>query len=394
MLLDKLRLLRCSSITCRGRLELDTDTAQIYDNHVLQGDLSCIQCGKKYSVVEIEKVGIPNLLPPIFQRYLESGFISRSKLLKSMNEEEQQIVKQIAASEKMAPGYLRYVVDYRSATSAAYYYERYEDLVLRDILERCFDEKRKVVLIELGSGPGRYLVQYGAKVSKRKDACLDFRTVEDIKRFYAYDKRYDDYLKLIIGVDFSQRMIRDALRWLTTNKLDELVYTDRILQVLGIAQHLNLSFEGTEYQDCTKVVACVFQTLGNQVTHELQIKLLEKMKEIASSNGIVVVSVFSKEVFSDYLEKYYGKITKSIGKIIFNRKDLDNAVVRTKKGVYSRWMTENELLDLLIRAGFQAENIEVKTGVRLPLFKEDFDYVPEGEQEKIQKRGIIATVKQ
>jgi SAM-dependent methyltransferase len=301
------------------------------------------------------------------------------------------LVEEIKAAENMASGYRRYVADFcGSAPSSATGFEKYEDLMLRKIIDQYVKNNKKLVFIEVGSGPGRYLLRYGAKISTNKDSCKKYRDHADLQRFYKYDKDYEENLQLIIGIDFSESMIKNAQEWLKENDLQNLVYNDRILQIIADIQNLNLSFKDTPYEHSYKVVACLFQTIGNQLNHQLRVNLVKKMMELVKPYGTILISAFHKDVFSEFIPKYYQKIIPSIGKITFI--DKEKGTLKTKKGVFSHWFSPEEIKNILRDANINKNKITIKTGNDLPLFRKDVDYVSLGDQEDIRKRAIFAII--
>lgn len=409
MRLEDLEILRCPLDS--SRLVLDKDSAHLINDYVDKGKLFCQAQNHQF---HFEK-GVPHLITPAIREQLEWEMRkSRFFLLRKrrgpapeekgilLSEEDSHLIKQIQAMDKMASGYRKYVVDsFEFAPNSAVFYERYEDLWVRDLVQKNMKKSKEegvgVVLIEVGSGPGRYLIQYGGKIKSDKFACEKYRNHPDMGRFYSYDKEYANNLKLIVGIDFSQEMINSALQWIHENNLDDLLYEGRILMLKAIAQYLELSFDSTPFKDSYKVVTCVFQTLGNQLDRNLQVKMLRKMCEFAKPHGTILVSVFNKDVFLEYLPKYYEKIEPSIGEIISSEKERELATLRTKWGVYSRWFHEMELRNLFIEASRVAPfgklaDVEIKSGDKLPLFAKDTDYLSREVQKAVRRRGIIATV--
>lgn len=402
MLVSSLDFIRCP-VCGKGRLAVDRSRSRILDNVILEGILYCVECEEEYEVLN----GFPNLLSKKIKQALR---IERTKKriqaikklqeiisFRRLTESEKNIVDQIIASDNMAPKYRNFVVDSTEAAPlSAYMYERYEDLFLRDLLEKQMKElMREIVFIEVGSGPGRYLVQFGARMTKREDACLRYRIHPELKPFYLYDRTYEEKMRMIIGIDFSQKMIESALEWLETTKLNHLLDSDTILQIIAAAQHLVLDFRNTDYQDTYKIVTCMFQTIGNQMSKELQIQLLKKMKEFAQPKGTVVLSVFNKSVFDHYIEPYYQMIKDSIGEL--SNVDKKEKTITTEYGVYSRWLDEEEIFYLFKQAGYRLKKVKVRVGTEdsrkggMPKFPKDYLYVPKAAQTAARERGIIAT---
>lgn len=407
MLVSSLVFFRCP-VCETGKLV--ADERDILDGHIFNGTLYCKECPEEYEVW----MGVPNLLPKKIREALETEKAKRRfKLTKSLKkilpgrkhqevelkltEDEENLVKQIIASDNMAPGYRHFVVDSMEyAPSSAYFYERFEDLFLLSLLEKQMkDLERDLLFAEVGSGPGRYLVQLGAKATKRVDACQRYRAHPEIGSFYQFDRAYEERLKMIIGIDFSQKMIEMALKWLSDTKLDALLFSDRILQVIAGAQYLTLNFEDTVCWDTYKIVTCMFQTMGNQLSPELQIQLLKKMKEFAQPKGTIVLSVFNKRVFDEYVDPYYKMIKKSIGEL--KKVDRTEKSITTDLEVYSRWMDEEEVSRLFREAGYNLKKVQIRAGIKdpekggMPEYPKNHTYVPKTAQKAARERGIIAT---
>ena len=102
------------------------------------------------------------------------------------------------------------------------------------------------------------------------------------------------------------------------------------------------------FDDTHKVIVCTFQTLGNQENRDLQVQMLKSMKKLASPSGTIIVSVFNKRLFKSFgLKTFYGKeVKKTVGNIITSKEDMENSVLRTTKGVYSKWFSKNDLESL------------------------------------------------
>ncbi len=116
----------------------------------------------------------------------------------------------------------------------------------------------------------------------------------------------------------------------------------------GIAQNFNLNKKMLD--DTHKVIVCTFQTLGNQENTELQVQMLKSMKNLASPHGTIIVSVFNKKLFKDFgLKKFYGReVKRTVGDIVGSKQDVENSILRTSKGVYSKWFSKDDLEDLFL----------------------------------------------
>ncbi len=285
------------------------------------------------------------------------------------------------SSHFMSSGYKKHVADQLSAPIQAIGYEKYEDIILRRVVNNLLT-KESVVLIEFGSGVGRLLHQYGSCISNRSNACEHYRRY--LSPMYAQNSITNgDALRLIIGIDFEQRMIQNASRWLRESKLHDLVQKGRIVQILASIRRLNLSFNSTPYENDTKIVCILFQTLGNQLSRDLVVDILKKAWQVASPNGLVFVSVFNKAVFDEQAGEYYSSIARSVGSAIYCK----NGKFLSSKGVLSSWFAVNELEDIFNNAGI--ENFRIFDGNSLPVYEQYDKYINCEEQRFFKKRAII-----
>jgi len=282
-------------------------------------------------------------------------------------------------ARNMSFRYKSKIADQLSASGLASGYEAYEDILLRQQIDNAVNAG-DVALIEIGSGVGRLLHEYGTCMSHTRelsDSGLRYRRFAPA--FYGYKPNYEEHLRLLIGIDFEQRMIDKSVGWLDRSGLSYLLRS-RILQIRALATKLNIDLD----LGVKKVVTILFQTLGNQLGERLQIAMLRKAKEFASPNGIVFVSVFNKEFFKEQAEGYYTSIKASVGRIAY----CNDGVFLSDKGVFSVWFEANQLKRLFKLAGM--ENVTVLDGQELKVFPEYDQYVPIQDQKKYKKRAIIA----
>lgn len=288
----------------------------------------------------------------------------------------------ILGSHLMAPGYKRYVADQMWASSEAVSYEKYEDIVLRMVVNG-FIADNAVILVELGSGVGRLLHQYGSCVNHQIEAANPYR--RHLPNLYGQDSIINGQnLKFILGIDFEWRMIQKANQWLRDQNLFGLVSeAGRIGQVLGSTLHPPLSFESTPYENTTKIVCILFQTLGNQTLRELQVDMLEKAWQLASPNGIVLVSVFNARVFEEQASVYYSGIRKSVGRAIH----CEDGLYFSSKAVYSKWFAPSDLKRLFGDAGMK--NFTIWDNGNLADFPRYDKYLNLESQRLYKRRAVI-----
>jgi len=180
------------------------------------------------------------------------------------------------------------------------------------------------------------------------NSCRELKRNSETASLYKYDKIYDKNLRNIIGIDYSEEMVSHSTRLIKKYGLGQYLY-ERIFPITGIVQnfHLNQQLDRTH-----KVIVCTFQTLGNQENMDLQVQLLESMKKLALPHGTIIVSVFNKKLFKDFgLKTFYGReVKQTVGEIINSKQDENNSILRTKKGVYSKWFSKDDLEQLFRKA--------------------------------------------
>jgi hypothetical protein len=283
----------------------------------------------------------------------------------------------------MSSYYRKSVADQMYGSIEAISYERYEDVILRLLMNDLL-RTDQVALIEIGGGVGRILHQYGSCISTREDAARRYRL--NFPMMYAPSSLDNpDNLKLIIGLDFQERMLSVATRWLKEkeSRLYALVREGRIVQIRGSARYMPLSLGDPEYDNVYKVVCILFQTLGNQLCRELQIEMLKRAWQLSFPKGLLLVSVFSRKVFHEQAQPYYSSIRKSVGKGMYS----ENGVFLSSKGVYSRWFEEKELSELFVDA--KIENFRIFNGHNLKDFPDFQGYVDLESQNVYKKRALM-----
>lgn len=377
MLAKTLKMLACS---CGKSLQL-TDSSN--GEQISSGKMKCIDLNHhdEYQI----RNGIPNLLPPKIKNRISTWerFTSKITWNKPILTTEKILARQIIASNNMASKYYKNVVDPFLSVQLAKSFERYEDLFLLKEIRKKVDRNKRVVFIEMGCGPGRYFLLLGSKISRAGGS--EFKNHPDLKNYFEYDKKFDENLLHIIGIDFSEEMIKRSIILMKKHNLDNLLY-DRITPIIGNAQNLKLNL--SQFNDAHKIVTCMFQTLGNQETNDLRVNLLKSMKKLASPNGTVIVSVFDKNQFQKMGKEFYQVVEPTVGKSINNISDDKEAILRTEKGVYSKWFSKQDLKEVFKAAEMRAE---IKDESNLKPFVEHDRYVRVHEQKKyVIPRALIA----
>lgn len=274
-------------------------------------------------------------------------------LSEKLSKNEYDLIKGIIASKYMARQYFRNVVHPTESAWSARSYERFEEIFITSYLESVLKTK-KITFIDVGSGPGRYLLLLGSKIDV--NSCKVLKKNPKTSRLYHYDEIYAKNLKCIIGIDYSEEMVSYSTRLMKKYGLGKFL-NNRIFSIAGIAQNFNLnrqSLSGTH-----KVVVCTFQTLGNQENADLQLEMLKSMKKLAMPHGTILISVFNKKLFKNFgLKKFYGQeVKKTVGEIVGSKQDVKDAILRTSKGVYSKWFSKDDLENLFKQAKFSKYKI-------------------------------------
>lgn len=298
-----------------------------------------------------------------------------------LDERDKRELYSILSSELMAVGYRRHVADPAVAPLEAVNYEKYEDILLRRILNSSLSQSDSVIMIELGSGVGRVLHQYGSCISHNPRACVTYRRHLELYRPETLTN--PDALDLLIGLDFSDYMLTKSARWLQQDNLGDLVRSGRIVQVLGSVRKLDFDFEAAGLEDSRRVVCILFQTIGNQIGRDLQVEMLARARALSGKNGVVLVSAFNGATFQEQGREYYESIRGSVG----NPWVWGDDFFLSEKGVYSKWLTKSALDSLFVDAGMTGASIltDEDLGV-FPIYK---SYIDTENQSRYKRRGLI-----
>lgn len=324
---------------------------------------------------------------PWSDRSLRRFLIKIARLLEAADEEgftgtDVREVCSILSSEAMSQGYRQHVADPAVASMEAVNYEKYEDILLRRVISACLSDASAVALIELGSGPGRLLHQYGSAVSHRRNACVTYRRLGG-QLYLPESLPGRERLRLVLGVDFAHDMLQSAARWLQRDRLTDLIQQGTIAQVCATVRDLPVAFEVPEWEDTTRVACILFQTLGNQIGRELQVEMLRVARRLVGARGVVLVSVFNAELFEEQGWSYYNSIAGSVGAPWY----WGDRAFLSKRGVYSRWFEPSELRSLFSDAGMPGAKILDEHALRV--FPEFDRYIPIESQEQYKRRALI-----
>ena len=387
MILSKLKqnslIVSCS--TCGSNIQITNK--QISPNKEV--NLHCANCLSTY----IFKNDYLNLLPPkIRNEICTKGILTRkikdSLHLEQLSKNEYDLIKGILASKYMAKQYFKNVVHPTEAVWSARSYERFEEIFITHYLDSLL-KNQEVTFVDVGSGPGRYLILLGSKIGI--NSCKDLKKNQETGRLYQYDEIYDKNLRYIIGIDYSEEMTSYCARLLKKYGLGQFL-NERIFPITGIAQNFNLDSKSLDHTH--KVIVCTFQTLGNQENTELQVQMLKSMKKLALPQGTILVSVFNKKLFKDFgLKKFYGReVKRTVGEIVTSKEDEKNAILRTSQGIYSKWFSKDDLEDLFRRA--KISNYKIMDEKSLQPIEGYEEYLKIEEQRKdVFPRAIVGIAK-
>jgi SAM-dependent methyltransferase len=367
---------------CDGVLRFDKTSSKKQEN------LFCINCSSRYSFKNDHlNLLVPNIRNEICTKGILERTIKEKLHVGKLSTNDHDIIKGIIASRYMAKQYFKNVIHPTEAVWSARSYERFEEIFITNYLDSVL-QKKQVTFVDVGSGPGRYLILLGSKIGMY--SCNDLKKNPETGRLYRYDKNYEKNLQYVIGIDYSEEMISHSTRLLKRYGLGQFL-NKRIFPVTGIAQNFNLNEK--ILGDTHKVIVCTFQTLGNQENMELQIQMLKSMKRLASPHGTILISVFNKKLFKDFgLKKFYGReVKRTVGEIVASKKDVENSILRTSRGVYSKWFSKDDIEDLFYRAKISKYKImDVKSLQPIGGYDE---YLKEDEQKKdVFPRAIVGIV--
>jgi len=375
-----LSIAKCS--TCCSSLKFKNEKSTSKGNEI---DLECTNCNSTYYF----KSGYLNLLPPkIRAEICTSGILARKIKdrfhLSKLSKNEQDLVKGILAGKSMAKQYFRNVVHPKHAAWSARAYERFEDIFIVNYLNGLLKNKQ-VTFIDAGSGPGRYLILLGSKISI--NSCKELKKNSETATLYRYDNTYDKNLRYVLGIDYSEEMISHSTRLLKKYGLGQHLYK-RIFPITGIVQNFHLSQKG--FDQTHKVIVCTFQTLGNQENIDLQVQLLQSMKKLALPHGTIIVSVFNKKLFKDFgLRTFYGReVKETVGEIINSKQDQENSILRTKRGIYSKWFSKEDLGKLFKKAKISNYKIMDEDSLQAVTGYEQY-LKPEEQRKDVFPRAIV-----
>ena len=278
--------------------------------------------------------------------------------------------------------YDKYMIDKSSAYPEARNYENFEEALVLGIVRGLADRGKDIAFIEAGSGTGRYMKLLGYKIIAHK---------KPVNSVYSYDENLSRRLKLIVGVDFSEKMLR-----ITREKLKSAVVENGInlFDKLTQGNKLRLIYKGIENtsegmilkaneKGLTRVVCCMFGTFGN-ISEDDREEALRRMIEWRGRSGVLILSLFNRDRLKNNIGYYYYKATSDL---LGNPKfDYDKGDVTTDKDFLSHWYGLDEVKELAKKTDSQYKYIIMgeKLGVQNDLFdsRRGFIFVASTEEMK------------
>jgi len=231
-----------------------------------------------------------------------------------------------------------------------------EDEKLDEVIDNYINKKKNTVFVEIGSGTGRYMMRYGARV--------------------ILNENYRKYLKYIIGIDFSKQMIETCIRNLSLTRVVRGERLSSIVEKLSIKTGIPLKdireqllrrvylINADANKACLKisgefnvVIGIMFGTLGNIADVR---KTLANVSEMMKDDGSLVVTVFN-ERFADIGFNLYDELAnrgfQELRGITWTRKNHGGSFT-TETGFLSHWFTEEEFREL-VKKHFSIKNIHL-----------------------------------
>lgn len=269
--------------------------------------------------------------------------------------------------EKIAHIYDRWVTATRNDMLKRYINKEQEmlDDYLRWLVAR--NPKKKLTILEIGSGTGRTLLQYAKKP----------HLIEKIEYLIGIDEasamnEIAKYKLNQVGATLNHArsgpIVLSKYLFLHLQAEKLLRYFDR-----GMVQIEKLAMENTEepiraldekkYSASIKVVINMLNTLG--VIRETKSLVLRNMVRAAGPDGRIVVSVFNGRAFQKHAKEIYASIKDIVGK--FDEDDFDYVEnTFATEHYYSHWFTRPEIEGLMKKAG--CSNIRTKEIDTIGLF--------------------------
>jgi len=227
-------------------------------------------------------------------------------------------------------------------TNQTYFGELIDDTTefIKTIAEHIKLRGRRVSLVEVGCGTGEFV----------RAAESDFRTA--------------------VGVDFNQEFIDFCKEHVPAKSRSKSHYLQ------GDACELNdllkrefpqtpkecavkKSWEGVEFWNDTRVVACVGNTIGI-IPEELRPRVYEQMAEVAGPDGVVVMVYWNARWFGDACLNFYNANPSLCGDFEGDSIDFKNTTLTTPMKYKTKWTSVDEARDIMENMGMEIISIREK----------------------------------
>jgi SAM-dependent methyltransferase len=240
----------------------------------------------------------------------------------------------------------------------ANFFKKEKELLDKLLNSLCETTTNPLSLIEVGSGTGRVLLSY------------------------INNKKIFDRLNYLIGIDYSEEMIKIALEKLEQEKvnhkkisesidkkcifinlnaleMDKLFKEGRIVseELAKSKSECIKKLKPDEYYKSLKVVCCLLNTLGNIIDpcnnmkpEEARQKVVNNMIDMAGKEGIIVISVLSNESFIKHAKELYKSMKEFVGEFNDNEAFNNNEFVFRTNIYYSHWFKKEEIENIVKKA--------------------------------------------
>lgn len=210
-----------------------------------------------------------------------------------------------------------------------------------------------VVLIEIGCGTGRLLIQYIDPYSKlAKD-----RKIKRGEKIALAQK-----IQHVVGIDSSKYMIErlDAnLQRYTSMEGITNGYTIENGDATQLNSVLPEILRRQNLEEHPKVFCIMLCTLGN-MRKKTRITVLKEIRKAMTQSDILVVSVWNRALFKKGVHNIYGDFTGLIGEFSEENIDYKEAELETEIKYFIHWFSKEELKQLLTATGFTTVDVKPK----------------------------------
>lgn len=208
------------------------------------------------------------------------------------------------------------------------------------------------VLIEIGCGTGRLLLQYIDPYSP---------LAEDRKITMAKRLKLASKIVHVVGIDFSRQMIRRLRQNLQKYNVSEIGNEVSVVQrdVTQLSAFLPALLKKHNLENYCKVFCIMLCTLGN-MRSQTRKTVLQEIRKVMNPGDVLIASVWNRTLFKKGVQEIYKEFTSLIGD--FNEKNVnyEEAEFETEAKYYIHWFSKRELKELFGETGFKVEDISPK----------------------------------